>query len=300
VPTATGANDNCGYLANSFYESVFMCGIYAMGGGTVPAQVQAFMNDEWPMTLGCATTANPVSPSANTPTTVFYPETGSPTCTDPAGRYMPPSLYITDITNNVACKAGDQQAGGTPFDPVMISGVWSVADAGGTPQRFQPSLTYWNLGAGADPVPASAQAACPCTQGNCTTSGHTGLGYAVEARFEAGLVAGHTYRLQVIGHDGDQTQGGDAGEACVIFCSGGGACVPTGCAEGCGLMPDGCGGIIDCGPCCVPVDCETACASSSGPTCHSTYDPNQGWIMSCPQADGCGSSMQCWCPGEAS
>ena len=42
------------------------------------------------------------------------------------------------------------------------------------------------------------------------------------------FTAGHSYRIQVLVHDGDQNQaGGDSGEACVLFCAGGGNCETT-------------------------------------------------------------------------
>jgi hypothetical protein len=278
-----------------------MCGIFAQSPATGLAQIQAFINDEWPLTLGCADAANPVTALPTTlPATAYYPQTGIASCVDTAGRPMRPSLFITDITADPNCKAGDEQNGGTAYNPVAVFGVWTQAGANATPVRLQPALTYWNLGTGSDPVPTAASSKCPCTQGNCVTSGHSGFGYGTEVRYEAGLIAGHSYRLQVIAHDGDQTQGGDAGEACAIFCAGGGTnCTPIGCAEGCGPTPDGCGGTIDCGPCCVPIPCETACAGSTGyNACHTAFDASQGWVRSCPQADGCGNELVCWCPAE--
>jgi hypothetical protein len=35
-----------------------------------------------------------------------------------------------------------------------------------------------------------------------------------------GLVAYHSYRIQIMLHDGDQTQGGDSSEGCAVFCAG--------------------------------------------------------------------------------
>jgi hypothetical protein len=63
-----------------------------------------------------------------------------------------------------------------------------------------------------------------------------------------------------MGHDGDQTQGADAGEACVIFCAGTGICTPLTCADyppgTCGQQPDGCGGLTENCICCVPKTCK--------------------------------------------
>jgi hypothetical protein len=83
-----------------------------------------------------------------------------------------------------------------------------------------------------------------------------GEGYSAELRVEVGLISGHSYRLQVVVHDGDQNKGGDSGEACVIFCAGSGSSCPAGaqtcstseagtpcptgltCFQGCCVSPD--------------------------------------------------------------
>jgi hypothetical protein len=45
-------------------------------------------------------------------------------------------------------------------------------------------------------------------------------GYGTEVRWDLVLAAGHSYRIQVMVHDGDQNKvGGDSGEACVNFCA---------------------------------------------------------------------------------
>ena len=84
--------------------------------------------------------------------------------------------------------------------------------------------------------------------------GGGGGGFGAELRFEVGLISGHSYRFQAIVHDGDQTRGGDSGEACAVFCAGSGmACDPgvmqcpsgsstscpegTICVQGCCLPP---------------------------------------------------------------
>jgi hypothetical protein len=72
----------------------------------------------------------------------------------------------------------------------------------------------------------------------------------------------------------------------------------------CGLMPDGCGGELDCGPCCTPWTCEDWCPPSSSLTniqeCSSTQDPvgEQGsvYVIACPKPDGCSGTLDCWCP----
>ncbi|GEM_PF-1664165 len=281
VPAATSTLDNCGYVATTFNESTIMCGIYAAGGGKDPAQIQAYFNDEHAMTLGCATTTYPVSAMPSNPGAMYYPQLGDPSCNDTVGRPMRPTLYVTDITFDPDCKTGDQQTGGTAYDPIAVFGTWKSA-TGNTPGPDPKAMNYWTLGAGSDPIPASVSAQCPCSGAGklCPGSGKTGKGYGMEVKYEVGLISGHSYRLQIMGHDGDQTQGADAGEACAIFCAGTGTCTPLTCADyptgTCGLQPDGCGGLTsDCGVCCTPKTCDDYPVTVHG-----------------PQDDGCGGMTE--------
>jgi hypothetical protein len=271
VPTATSTLDTCGYVATTFNESTILCGIYATGGGKDPAQIQAFFNDEKSMTLGCTTTANPVTemPASTTTASAYYPKVGDPNCVDTPGRPMRPTLYITDITYDPNCQAGDWQNGGTAYDPVAVFGTWKSA-TGTKPNADPYAKNYWTLGDGSDPVPASVTSQCPCTAASCPGSGHTSKGFGTEVKYEAGLISGHSYRLQIMGHDGDQTQNADSAEACVIFCAGTGTCTPYTCADYpttfCGAQPDGCGGMTpECRKCCTPLTCLDYPATAIGP-----------------------------------
>jgi hypothetical protein len=208
------ATDSCGYPATSFVESSTICLINAVGGGAKPAIVEVFYNDEHALTLGCATSSDPVSPLSMDPGAVSYPQTGDPACTDTLGRPLRPVLFVTDISDDPNCTAGDQQKGGPAYNPIAVFGTWKSAtedDGGtvGTPVRADPMANMWNLTSSADPVPAAAMT---CKGGM----------YGAELRFEVGLISGHSYRLQVQAHDGDQNKGGDSGEACAIFCAGSG------------------------------------------------------------------------------
>jgi hypothetical protein len=211
IPTAMGTNDSCGYPTSSFVESTTLCGINAVGGGTKPAIIQVFYNDEHALTLGCATATDLVSPLSTDPSAVHYPETGDPACVDSLGRPLRPVLFVTDISSDATCTSGDQQKGGPAYDPIAIFGTWKSAteDAAhvGTPMMADPTKNNWNLTTSADPVPMSSMQACK-------------EGYGTELRYEVGLISGHSYRFQVIAHDGDQNKGGDSGEACAIFCAG--------------------------------------------------------------------------------
>jgi hypothetical protein len=226
IPAASGTNDNCGYANAGFNENILLCGMTATGGGTSPAIIQVFYSDEHALTLGCATATYPVSALPANPGTVYYPQTGDPACVDASMRPLRPVLFVTDISADANCTAGDQQSGGKAYDPIAIFGTWKSATetAGnvGTPVAADPMpLNYWALGSAADPLPATAAAACPCTSTSCVTTGRTGRGYGAEIRFEVGLIAYHSYRLQVMLHDGDQTQGADSSEGCAVFCAGG-------------------------------------------------------------------------------
>ncbi len=245
IPAATGGNDNCGYPATSFAESTTLCAINAVGGGTKPAMIQVFYNDEHALTLGCATASAPVSPLSTDPDDVHYPQTGDPACVDTVGRPLRPVVFITDISVDPSCTTGDMQKGGPAYDPVAIFGSWKSATEGagnvGTPATADPTANNWNLTSSADPLPAAANA--------CTDK------YGTELRFEVGLISGHSYRIQVIAHDGDQNKGGDSGEACAIFCAGTGTLCDPGVTE-CVDSPDGssCPSGTSCVQgCCLPI-----------------------------------------------
>ena len=153
---------------------------------------------------------------------------------DAFGRPLAPSIYITDITGNSSLTTGDWQlngtaegAGSTPHvDDVF--GTWdTAATVGGKYTVTKPATNNWNIGAaaqtpsfGADTPDADAVPTAPL--------GFASLGkdegYGTEVRWNVtslhdqtgqALQGGHTYRAQVITHDGDQNQaGGDAGEVC--------------------------------------------------------------------------------------
>jgi hypothetical protein len=202
--------------------------------------VQMFYNDEHALTLGVrqvgvktssgtTTTDYPVTPLATNPGSAVDPQLGTTMLNgvqsglDASFRPMWPALFITDISNNPAEREGDWQMGGRPSAPNAIFGSWKAAVrtvdmtknpavATITPDA-DPAKNNWNL-AGGDPVPA----------------GLANEGYGAEARWNVTLMPGHSYRLQVLVHDGDQNKaGGDSGEACVLFCAGGGGCGSDGC-----------------------------------------------------------------------
>ncbi len=132
---------------------------------------------------------------------------------DRCDRPMFPAIFITDITSAPMSRMGDWQYGGTPIPPHAVFGTWKAAvrlvDKTRNPQQvtvtpdIDPPRNHLDVGTG-DPPPA----------------GLRDEGFSAEARWnvaELGLQAGHTYRIQMMVHDGDQTRsGGDAGQNCAL------------------------------------------------------------------------------------
>ena len=328
APGVTGpVITDCGYPYTSsnpltsvvFNESTVLKGIVPTGGGI--ATVRVFYNDEHALTLGArrvvvvgatgsTTTDYPVSALHTVPDSVYYPQMGTTATSgdqsglDPSGRPLWPVLYLTDTTNNPNDTSGDWQQGGTPYSPNAVYGTWksalvTVTQSTGTTVTTpdtDPASNDWNLGPGADTVPSSI------TSGSGTTKVKSEA-YSAELVWNLSLTPGHTYRVQVIVHDGDQNKvGGDTGEACVNFCTGTDVCQPATCAtygpEACGQLSDKCGSTINCGSCgCVPKTCAEACPTTTayGPGCQANLDEVTGYTDSCPQPSGCGGNIQCYC-----
>ena len=239
---------NCGYpttttnplTATAFNENEVFRAIRPAGSWP-NGVVQMFYNDEHAMTLGVrevavktssgtTTTDYPVTALATDPGSSTSPQTGTnmligdQSGLDPSLRPMWPSLFITDISTDSTSRSGDWQMGGVPTAPNAIFGSWKAAvrtvDNTKSPSAVtitpdaDPMKNNWTLGAGADTPPA----------------GLANEGYGAEARWNVQLLPGHSYRLQVLVHDGDQNKGGgDSGEACVLFCAGAGSCTGSEC-----------------------------------------------------------------------
>jgi hypothetical protein len=246
-----------------------------VAGGTVTL----LYNDEHAMTLGVrqvvvksatgsTSTDYPVSPLATSPSSVLDPKTGSNALAgdnsglDPSLRPLWPVLYVTDISSDTNSRSGDWQMGGRPINPNAVYGTWksAVRTVDKTTSPFtvavtpdaDPAKNDWNLGIN-DPIPASIK----------------DEGWSAEVKWNVTFQPGHSYRLQVIVHDGDQNKaGGDCGEACVVFCAGGSATPPpTTCADGTAACGEGLvegSGYVSCAEgsscvnnCCVPLACPT-------------------------------------------
>ena len=274
---------DCGYpmmgagqlAAITFSEDEVLRAIQPVGGAPMGI-VRMFYNDEHALTMGvrqvvvktaAGTTMMdyPVAPLVNNPDMVTDPKTGTneligdQSGLDQSLRPMWPVLYITDITKDPMSRAGDWQMGGVPVGPSAVFGTWKAAvrtvDKTVTPNTVtitpdkDPTKNAWNLGAGADPVPA----------------GLTSQGWGAEVRWTVPLTPGHSFRVQVLVHDGDQNKaGGDSGEACVLFCAGGaggeggnddgGTPPPAMCPAG----TEPCGGGID------PLTCASGTVCANG------------------------------------
>ena len=248
--------------------------------------VSMFYNDEHALTMGVrsvvvtsasgsTTTDYPVSPLAASPSSVTNPQTGTNLLTgdqsglDSSLRPMWPALFITDISSNSSSKLGDWQQGGKPISPNAVFGTWKAAVRTVDKTVSPPTVTI-------TPDPDPAKNNWDLAGGLTPPTGQKNEGFGAEARWNVSLVPGHSYRLQVIVHDGDQNKvGGDSGEACVLFCAGG-SCPPEGCDPtgtydggrpdgGCFYDDDGCPGTPVC-----PAGI-TPCGGSQSVMCPGSY-----------------------------
>jgi hypothetical protein len=196
-------------------------------------ELRLWYTDEHAMTLGVdsITVKNPTNvlnyllvsklltdPGSASPVSVgFTALTGDLRGTDPAGRPLTPSIFVTDLTANGPTSAvGDWQTGnGVPVFPNAVYGSWKAAkvflDKTKTPNTrtitpdADPAKNHKNVGAGGVNPPASVQ----------------DLGYSTEVVWNFNAIPGfdvtHNYRIQFMVHDGDQNKtGGDVGEACMF------------------------------------------------------------------------------------
>jgi hypothetical protein len=193
-------------------------------------------------------------------------------------------LYVTDVTKDPTSRAGDWQMGGRPINPGAVYGTWksavrtvdqttSPATVSVTPDP-DPAKNDWNFGI-QDPVPA----------------GIKDEGWSAEVKWGVTFQPGHSYRLQVIVHDGDQNKsGGDCGEACIVFCAGGNTTPPPACpitSMACGEGMAAGGGNVDCpdgescfNGCCTALTCPTD-SDACGPI------GAAGAFVGCPSGASC-------------
>ena len=124
---------------------------------------------------------------------IYWPASG----TDAQGRPENPSVFVTDITSNPSSRSGDWQNGGTGNS--SPDGVFGY--------------TTNTIG-----VTATLKSAIPDPFSFTFAGGKLNAEAVWLASSISSLTPGHTYRFQLMVHDGDQnhtSQGGDVGEACV-------------------------------------------------------------------------------------
>lgn len=206
------------------------CGVLESG------YIKLWYSDEHAMTLGVRsvivkrvngstyTTNYPITAYGGTPTCASGLTFGTTAATggqtgndvaDGGGRPMRPALFLTDLTvNGPTSRIGDWQQGGTAYNPTIICGTWKGAvrsvDSTVNPPMItitpdaNPAQNGWNLGGGEAPP-----------------AGTTGEGYSTLVKWDIntlGLIPGHSYRIQLMVHDGDQNKvGGDVGSMCTTI-----------------------------------------------------------------------------------
>jgi hypothetical protein len=188
-----------------FNESTVLVAAQLYGSGA-GRYLGVFTDDEHALLLGVdpGVTPYPGAPPAGGQAS---PQVGDTGATDPSGRPLFPSVFVTDITTDLGSRAGDWQQlddNTTARPPSRIFGSWKSATKSGAKitTNADPAKNKWNLGSGADTPP---------------TTKSQGFGSEVVWSTQSlGLQSGHSYRLEVMVHDGDQNKkGGDVGEACV-------------------------------------------------------------------------------------
>lgn len=246
------------------------------GGSSSGGVVKVFYNDEHALTLGVrsvviksasgsSSTDYPVTGLAADPGMSTNPQTGTNVLAgdqsglDQSLRPMWPSLFITDVTANPADRSGDWQMGGKPIAPNAVYGTWKSA-VRTVDQTVSPATV--TITPDADPAKNSWSLA----GGDTPPQGLSNEGYGAELVWNVPLKAGHSYRVQVLVHDGDQNKaGGDAGEGCALFCAGaGGDCESTNSCGG-GGTPTCPVGSAACGPGGIdPTSCPQGGACANG------------------------------------
>jgi hypothetical protein len=160
--------------------------------------LHVWYDDEFPLTLGVGN-ISPLTKSPDHISSLDTPplNTGDPNGVDLVGRPARPALFISDLTSG---ENKDWEYGGSAYDPTEVFGTWKAL---GTSSSGIHGT--WDLGPGSIPLPFEPQNE-----------------YVSEIRWDLSqlnypFVTGHTYRLEFMIHDGDQTKGGDAGEKCANF-----------------------------------------------------------------------------------
>lgn len=172
--------------------------------------IKAFYTDEWPITLGSGS----ISPLNGNPGHIVNPNVGNTNARDVNNLPYFPSIFITDITSDPNSTSGDAQNGGKGYPPSEIYGVWKALNVNaGHDCRINPNQNFCNklnLG-GPDAFPSQSNLLKVSVPREPQTSAE--IIWNVD---DLGLTQGHSYRVQIVVHDGDQNNG-DVGQACTTI-----------------------------------------------------------------------------------
>jgi hypothetical protein len=264
LPCTLGYPNSDTTLSNSIFNEDIILFSYAINNDLL----QMFYTDEHALTLGISQVnfpngtkvSFPVTPTPSSPSCYYSPniQVGNTnfnshnllsnvdvngavsSCTDttalPCGRPMPPTLFITDLTEYGAnSRAGDWQYGGPAYLPDKLCGTWKWAiktipsgvlsstnvvtvvptwcsasgcSSSDPPLNENSVNTGWNLGPGSDPLPFDF-----IVPGSGLQTYGAEIAWNID---NLGLNPAHTYRFQFMVHDGDQAHpGGDIGQGCI-------------------------------------------------------------------------------------
>jgi uncharacterized repeat protein (TIGR01451 family) len=237
--------DTCGYPTGSvlrpsqaFNENEIMrySAITADGNG-----VFLLYNDEHTLTLGQPDLTHPISPwSAQFTSGTLAaaqkanPLIGNPLAADAAGRPIYPAAFVTDLGSTVSPGVGsnpgntegdwqrklvDTAANSGANAPSFVAGTWKAYQGPSINTADTVKNNYFMGPAVSGTTPAGLADAVP--------AGLTNQGFGADIRWNFAdlkdkdnnpVIAGHSYRVQFMAHDGDQNQaGGDVGEGCAVF-----------------------------------------------------------------------------------
>lgn len=170
-------------------------------------KIIVWYSDEHNLSLGKKKTGFPFTDMTKFPSDhVENPAIGDPNGIDSQGRPIFPAMFITDITTDPSSKIGDWQysidnSGAIPLH--AIYGSWKATGENDSANNIVNGV--WDLAGLQTPPPN-------------TSSEEYGAGavWYVDRLVASGkMTSGHTYRIQFMVHDGDQTNtGGDEGEGC--------------------------------------------------------------------------------------
>lgn len=218
----SGSLEDCGnnLAFTSEPQTLYAYNVGASAASGNQLALKVFYSDEWPLTLGSGT----VSPMNQQPSDhVSNPNVGDTSQRDSAGLPYFPSVFLTDVTSNAKDNSGDAEKGGTPQKPNDVYGAWKAL--GMSDPLTMGSGNGNTIASGADPMPSTPNGPGYMAGG---IFGGTGMNFGGSSALEwtaeiiwnvSGLQAkgqplqsGHTYRAEVVLHDGDKD--GDIGEAC--------------------------------------------------------------------------------------